>query len=217
MRTRSFNSIRTLGLRAVLVAAGGALVFASAFAHAANRPAAETYSATDSSAGSVPLANPDPFPTLTVAQDPVPTPVPVYVPKTNVLTAPLAKPSPQALVAATAKPATPAPPLPIKTAMPPAAPTTAKVNYDAVPIEQTDAFLKRLQLVSELIQKFGRAYDYRVHTVKELETILSDLKQPLDAQRETHADAATLTPTPTQEMSDAERDTGSDSDTTASF
>jgi hypothetical protein len=51
----------------------------------------------------------------------------------------------------------------------------ASPNYDTVPIEQTDAFVKRLGLVTEILKKYGRAYDYRMHTLKELETVLAEL------------------------------------------
>ncbi|MDR3606682.1 MAG: hypothetical protein P4M08_04785 [Oligoflexia bacterium] len=50
-----------------------------------------------------------------------------------------------------------------------------KVTYDAVPIDQVDSILKRLKLVEEILQKYGRAYDYRTHTTHEFETILTQL------------------------------------------
>jgi hypothetical protein len=56
-------------------------------------------------------------------------------------------------------------------------PLPITATYDDVPIEQTDAFLKRLRLVSQILQQYGRAYDYRIHTVRELEAILARLNQ----------------------------------------
>ncbi len=49
--------------------------------------------------------------------------------------------------------------------------------YDAVPADQINPLMKRMQLVRELVQSYGRAYDYRTHTVAELQGILAGLKQ----------------------------------------
>ena len=65
------------------------------------------------------------------------------------------------------------------------APTASKnhsteATFDAVPMEQIEPFLKRIRLVEELLEKYGRAYDYRVHTVRDLEVIRAQLE--IDAQ-----------------------------------
>lgn len=51
--------------------------------------------------------------------------------------------------------------------------------YDAVPAGLASALERRLELTRALIEDHGRAYDYRVHTIKELETI----QVKLDAAR----------------------------------
>jgi hypothetical protein len=51
----------------------------------------------------------------------------------------------------------------------------AALAYDLVPSDQVDPLGKRLQLVEILIRKYSRAYDYRAHTVKELNAILAKL------------------------------------------
>lgn len=48
-------------------------------------------------------------------------------------------------------------------------------SYDLVPSDQVDPLGKRLQLVELLIRKYSRAYDYRAHTVGELNEILVKL------------------------------------------
>lgn len=75
------------------------------------------------------------------------------------------------------------------TAKPAAAPVAAAPlapvakTYDRVPQDQIDPVLTRLQLVEEIVRRFGRAYDYRTHTVRELEAILQQLKMAsLDAK-----------------------------------
>lgn len=55
--------------------------------------------------------------------------------------------------------------------------TSQPSKYDAVPADQINPLLRRMKIVQELVQKYGRAYDYRVHTVAELEGILAQLKQ----------------------------------------
>ncbi|MGK5082647.1 hypothetical protein WDW37_05020 [Bdellovibrionota bacterium FG-1] len=47
--------------------------------------------------------------------------------------------------------------------------------YDPVPVGQVEPLAQRLKLVETLIQRHGRAYDYRIHTIKELQEILSQL------------------------------------------
>lgn len=61
-----------------------------------------------------------------------------------------------------------------KAAAKPVAPV--KGTFDAVPAEHAAGVAKRLVLVDRLIREFGRAYDYRIHTVADLETILKDLE-----------------------------------------
>jgi hypothetical protein len=50
------------------------------------------------------------------------------------------------------------------------------VAFDAVPVDQTDALVRRLELVQQLIRDYGRAYDYRALTVRQLEGILEALE-----------------------------------------
>jgi hypothetical protein len=50
------------------------------------------------------------------------------------------------------------------------------LSYDPVPSGEEDAVAARLQIVDKLIREFGRAYDYRSHTLKELEGILAQLE-----------------------------------------
>ncbi len=53
---------------------------------------------------------------------------------------------------------------------------TAANAFDPVPENQRGAILKRMQLAEKLVHSYGRAYDYRVTTVKELEQILASLE-----------------------------------------
>jgi len=68
-------------------------------------------------------------------------------------------------------------------AMVPVAPAAAaqqcnlpKFSFDPVPNDLMDPIVKRIQLVTELVILHGRAYDYRIHTVAELEAILKSFK-----------------------------------------
>src|SRR5262249_42158984 len=71
----------------------------------------------------------------------------------------------------------------------------AKGGYDPVPVGQAEPLSRRLRLVDEMIRKYGRAYDYRIHTVKELEAILADLDaQARPAQPATGAQPGDLAP-----------------------
>lgn len=54
--------------------------------------------------------------------------------------------------------------------------TAAAPAYDPVPASQAEPIIKRLKLVEELIRKYGRAYDYRNHTLKQLEGVLASLE-----------------------------------------
>lgn len=55
-----------------------------------------------------------------------------------------------------------------------------KILFDLVPENQIEPIASRLELVGEIIRKHRRAYDYRVHTVKELEQILAALDELAD-------------------------------------
>jgi hypothetical protein len=55
--------------------------------------------------------------------------------------------------------------------------------YDPVPSDQIDALGRRLQLTDALIRRHGRAYDYRTHTVRDLELILAKLDASLTSSR----------------------------------
>lgn len=54
--------------------------------------------------------------------------------------------------------------------------TAAKESFDPVPNDQVGLIVKRLRLVERLLRDHGRAYDYRVHTLRELEEILNHLE-----------------------------------------
>ena len=94
-------------------------------------------------------------------EDPIP-----MVPNVAVAAAPTAVTPATALPQVPTAPA-PAMQVPVKTALEP--------SFDAVPEDQVTALSKRLKLTEELIRKYHRAYDYRTHTVRELEVILAKL------------------------------------------
>ena len=48
-------------------------------------------------------------------------------------------------------------------------------TFDTVPADQAESISRRLALVEVLIRKYGRAYDYRSHTLHELQSILEQL------------------------------------------
>ena len=50
-------------------------------------------------------------------------------------------------------------------------------SYDPVPSDQAQAVARRLGIVARLILAHGRAYDYRTHTLRDLESILSSLEK----------------------------------------
>jgi len=50
-----------------------------------------------------------------------------------------------------------------------------KVQYDALPQDQREAFLDRMELARRILLKSGRVYDYRVTTLKELRAIAKSL------------------------------------------
>ncbi len=62
--------------------------------------------------------------------------------------------------------------------------------FDPVPSDQVEALGRRLKLVETLIQRHGRAYDYRMYTIRDLERILASLDTPA-----THPAAHSTTPT----------------------
>ena len=75
-------------------------------------------------------------------------------------------------------------PAPIQAAAPAAVPAQAPTviasghdGFDPVPSSQRGAIAKRLKLVERLILEHGRAYDYRLLTNAELETILRTLEK----------------------------------------
>jgi len=47
--------------------------------------------------------------------------------------------------------------------------------YDKVPPNYRELMLDRLEIVKALIRDHGRAYDYRIHTKRDLEKVLADL------------------------------------------
>lgn len=56
------------------------------------------------------------------------------------------------------------------------APNQKLVSYDSVPPTQTEAMLARLKIVEDMIHVYGRAYDYRVYTLAELQEIQNHLQ-----------------------------------------
>lgn len=68
---------------------------------------------------------------------------------------------------------------PGKVSSAPAQETAAKKEpaYFLVGPEQATAIARRLNLVERLLREYGRVYDYRAHTVRELEGILSELDE----------------------------------------
>ncbi len=51
-------------------------------------------------------------------------------------------------------------------------------QYDPVPTEHRVSILRRLKLIEALIERHGRAYDYRLFTTPDLEAILKQLDGP---------------------------------------
>ena len=43
--------------------------------------------------------------------------------------------------------------------------------FDSVPEKSRDSLATRLTLIQELIKKYGRAYDYRIHTTAQLKKV----------------------------------------------
>lgn len=52
---------------------------------------------------------------------------------------------------------------------------SANPNFDPVPRGQEESIARRLKLVEIMIRRYGRAYDYRMHTLRDLENILAKL------------------------------------------
>ena len=90
-------------------------------------------------------------------------------------------------------PATPPPSAP-----PPVAARGIMSNYDAVPAEQIEPLAKRLKLVEAIMRLHGRAYDYRVITIHDLELILASLEPVPKKDTETKAGAAAGIAAPSQ-------------------
>jgi hypothetical protein len=63
----------------------------------------------------------------------------------------------------------------VTTTPPPSASRWQTAPFDKVPPPQTDGISRRLHLVDEILRRYGRAYDYRTLTVKDLEMIQSEL------------------------------------------
>ncbi len=57
-----------------------------------------------------------------------------------------------------------------------------KAEYDAVPAEHVASVVKRLKAVEKLMREYGRAYDYRAHTLAEFENLLRQLRAEKAAQ-----------------------------------
>jgi hypothetical protein len=58
--------------------------------------------------------------------------------------------------------------------------TTAHSSFSKVSIQgvtdHRDSIAGRLRIVEELVRTYGRAYEYRAHTTRELQAILENLK-----------------------------------------
>ncbi len=78
---------------------------------------------------------------------------------------------------------TPAKPAPAKTAARVAPSPKAAISrgFETVPDPQRDSIAQRLELVERLIRDHGRAYDYRVMTVAQLEKTLAELDAKVEA------------------------------------
>jgi hypothetical protein len=127
----------------------------------------ETYAATEASGG----AAPD---TLDDESSDFPKPRQVAgkvaeASEAESLQAPESAPVPESAPAAAPEP-TPAPAL--KSAAP-----ADRGAYDPVPSNQRASIAKRLKIVERLILEHGRAYDYRIHTLAELELLLRKLEK----------------------------------------
>lgn len=83
-----------------------------------------------------------------------------------------------------ASPAAPRPTaLTVPVVPPPPPPHEDVVPFDPVPKSQKVAIRKRIQLVDRMIAKYGRAYDYRTHTLRELQNILAELEAQAKQRR----------------------------------
>ncbi|HTL13450.1 MAG TPA: hypothetical protein VL588_13235, partial [Bdellovibrionota bacterium] len=56
-------------------------------------------------------------------------------------------------------------------------PDEQKGHYDPVPSDQVGPLVNRLELVAQLMARYGRAYDYRIYTTRELQEILGGLER----------------------------------------
>jgi hypothetical protein len=68
-------------------------------------------------------------------------------------------------------------------APPPLAARSEPRGFEAIPDRHIESIAGRLQLVERLIREFGRAYDYRTHTTRELERILVELRVKRERER----------------------------------
>lgn len=50
-----------------------------------------------------------------------------------------------------------------------------KINFDQVPAGQAESVAQRLKYVEIIIRKYGRAYDYRTMTLRDLQAVLGQL------------------------------------------
>lgn len=60
-------------------------------------------------------------------------------------------------------------------------PAASPAAFDPVPSDQIDSVASRLQLVEQILRKFGRAYDYRTVTASDLMRIYRDLASTTSA------------------------------------
>lgn len=91
--------------------------------------------------------------------------------------------SPAPSASAPADTGTPAPEAATTVAPPPLAARSEARGFEPIPDRHVESIAGRLQLVERLIREFGRAYDYRTHTTRELERILVELRVKRDRER----------------------------------
>lgn len=164
--------LRHSGLRALSLLIAPLALFpwtASAASHS-KKQTKEVYAATDGSEMQPGFAMPVESETGANLEA-APAPAPVAAPK---------KAKARATASAASAPVIDtAPAIPTAKAVAPVAVKSApqsSQSFDAVPASQKDAILERLTIVENLVRKYGRAYDYRTHTLKELQLIQSTLE-----------------------------------------
>lgn len=94
----------------------------------------------------------------------------------------------------------PTAPVPQLSAPAPKAPVQKNSSYDPVPSDQVNPVVRRLRLVEEIVRKHQRAYDYRMLTTRDLESILASL----ESTPQTPSTAAPAAPI--QDTSEEEQD-----------